>query len=356
MAKKTALYDRLGDLGAKFTEFCGFYMPVQFERGILAEHKAVRTKAGIFDVSHMGEFVLEGENAERDAEKLFTNGFLGMPDGRARYTLMCDFEGGVIDDLLVYRADRNKFYIVVNASNIEKDREWMLKNMTFESRLRDISDEISMIAVQGPNAEALVKRLFSLVPARFYTFLFSEFKGLKAAVSRTGYTGEDGFEIYAENSAIGPIFDECIRIKDEYGAELCGLGARDTLRLESAMPLYGHEMSGETLATELRLDSFIKLGKEAFIGRDALLSKPPKYARIGLKLLGRGIAREACPVFSGDTEIGVVTSGSLSPSLGYAVAMARVKSGIELFDLSVSVRGKSIEAELTEMPFYKRNY
>jgi aminomethyltransferase len=402
--KKTALYEKLLSLGGRFVEFGGFLMPVQFQGGILSEHRAVRNAVGIFDVSHMGEFVLEGENAERDLNYLFTNDFSGMPEYKVKYTLMCDESGGVVDDLLVYKVSREKFYIVVNASNIDKDREFIQKNLKFGSVLKDLSDETSMIAVQGPLAEGLTKRIFKDLPKSFYSFIFSEFKGAKTVVSRTGYTGEDGFEIYCENRFINDLLDEflalstrynpafsacknsklsdgsnlknsngsneasCDKISENYGVsntptacensalfniELAGLGARDTLRLESSMPLYGHEMNGGTLATELGLNAYIKLGKDGFIGKDALLKNPPKYRRVGLKIIDRGIARERCAVFCGGEPIGEVTSGTMSPTLGFPVAMARIEIDAG-DDLTVDVRGKRLKAEIIEMPFYKK--
>ncbi|MDR2090089.1 MAG: hypothetical protein LBP62_00270 [Clostridiales bacterium] len=472
--KKTALYEKLLSLGGKFVEFGGFYMPVQFQSGILNEHKAVRNEAGIFDVSHMGEFVLEGENAEKDLNYLFTNDFAEMPEYKVKYTLMCNENGGADDDLLVYKVNEKKFYIVVNASNIDKDRELIKNRIKFGSVLTDLSDKISMIAVQGPLAEKLTGEFFKELPKGFYTFVFSKFQGAEILISRTGYTGEDGFEIYAENKVINNILDvflcrstryrsayserimnhisvaalkdslrrskrpltveingelldfnrkdieinlpfpekKNIKIdlpfpkkndadkdkkprdlidmnlvilkpngqkeyKKAYGkivcekppfylkpfvinaelfnAELAGLGARDTLRLESAMPLYGHEMNETTLASELGLDAYIKMYKDDFVGKSALLNTPPKYRRAGLKITGKGIAREHCAVFNGEELIGEVTSGTMSPTLGYPVAMARIKIDAETDDLTVDVRGKRLSAEIVKMPFYKRS-
>jgi aminomethyltransferase len=380
--KKTALYEKLLILGGKFVEFGGFYMPVQFQNGILSEHRSVRNEVGIFDVSHMGEFVLEGENAERDLNYMFTNDFSGMPEYKVKYALMCNESGGVVDDLLVYKVSREKFYIVVNASNIDKDREFIKNNLKFGNVLTDISEEISMIAVQGPLAERLTGRLFKDLPKSFYSFIFSEFKGAKIVVSRTGYTGEDGFEIYCENRFINDLLDEFLALSTRYRSafsegknlkdfsisnppsacensmffniELAGLGARDTLRLESAMPLYGHEMNEETLATELGLDAYIKPDKDDFIGKAALQKNPPKYRRVGLKITDKGIAREHCAVFCGDEIIGEITSGTMSPTLGFPVAMARIEIDANTDELTVEVRGKKLKAEIIKMPFYKR--
>ncbi|MDR2046865.1 MAG: glycine cleavage system aminomethyltransferase GcvT [Clostridiales bacterium] len=355
MIKKTVLYEKLLGEGGKFVEFGGFYMPVQFRGGILSEHRAVRETAGIFDVSHMGEFILEGAEAERDVGNLFTNEFADMPKNKVRYTLMCNEDGGVADDLLVYKADDRKYYIVVNASNTDKDRELIKSRLKYGSVLRDVSDEISMIAVQGPRAEALLGGLFSELPKGFYTFVFSEFSGERAVISRTGYTGEDGFEIYAPNSVAIGLLERILEVSGKYGAVLAGLGARDTLRLESAMPLYGHEMNEGTLATEIGLNAYIKLGKREFVGRDALVSSPPGFRRVGLKITDRGVAREGYPVYRDGKNIGYVTSGTMSPTLGYPVAMARLSIGAELGGgLTVEARGRTLAAEIVGMPFYKR--
>ncbi|MDR1940361.1 MAG: glycine cleavage system aminomethyltransferase GcvT [Clostridiales bacterium] len=352
--KYTVLYDRLKRLSGKFVEFGGFYMPVQFSDGILAEHKAVRESAGIFDVSHMGEFVLEGKDVEKDIAYLFSNDFSDIPDFKVRYTLMLNERGGVVDDLLVYRAAEKKYYVVVNASNIDKDRAWIEAHIKFGSRLKDVSEDTAMIAVQGPKAESIAGEIFGVLPKGFYTFLFAKLGSVPVTISRTGYTGEDGFEIYSSNAAAGDIFDAALAAGKKYGAVLAGLGARDTLRLESAMPLYGHEMNEDTLASEIGLDRFIKMQKHDFIGKDALASKKPEYTRIGLRVVGKGIARENCAVFSGDDEIGRVTSGTMSPSLGYPIAMARVKNDARLINLSVDVRGRRLAVETTAMPFYKK--
>ncbi|MDR3263930.1 MAG: glycine cleavage system aminomethyltransferase GcvT [Clostridiales bacterium] len=351
--KKTVLYDRLAELGGKFVEFGGFFMPVQF-LGILGEHRAVRSGVGIFDVSHMGEFLLEGENAEKEINYLFTNDFSKMPAGKVRYTLMCNTDGGIVDDLLVYKVNDAKYYLVVNASNIDKDREHILTNLKYGSKFTDLSDKISMIAVQGPLAAALTGEIFGKLPEGFYTFIFSKFAGHDVVVSRTGYTGEDGFEIYSENALTVDILNELLKFNDKYNTALAGLGSRDTLRLESAMPLYGHEMNAETLATELGLDAYIKIGKADFVGKAALTSKKPKYRRIGLKITDKGIAREGCKVLNGSEEIGHVTSGTMSPTLGYSVAMARVGVDSDTSDIYVDVRGRPLKAEAVAMPFYKR--
>jgi aminomethyltransferase len=269
---------------------------------------------------------------------------------------MCNEEGGVVDDLLVYKVGEKKFYLVVNASNIDKDREWIKAHIKYGSILTDISGDVSMIAVQGPLAESLTKEIFKELPKEFYTFGYGEFNGEKILVSRTGYTGEDGFEIYAENRTIGEIFDALRAFGDKYNLMLVGLGARDTLRLESAMPLYGHEMNEETLATEIVLDKYIKFEKDEFIGKEALEKKTPEYKRIGVKITDKGIARERCAVFLGDENIGYVTSGTMSPTLGYSIGMARVRrdAKTECGGISIDVRGRRLGAQETAMPFIKK--
>ncbi len=337
--------------------FAGYLLPVQYESGIKAEHENVRTRAGLFDVSHMGEFILEGNDALATLNYLLTNDFTDLKTGYARYSPMCYENGGTVDDIIVYKLSDDKYFAVVNAANKDKDFEWITSHLTGDVSLKDISDETSQIALQGPDAAAVMAKLAQqeFIPQRYYTFTEKAAIDDRAClISKTGYTGEAGYEIYCRNEDAPAIWDMLLAAGNAYGVMPCGLGARDTLRLEAAMPLYGHELSEQITPAEAGLSSFIKLDKPDFIGKPALMM-PQKRKRIGLKLTERGIAREGAKVLDGDSEIGFVTSGTMSPTLGEAVTMALVPAGFNGQALAVEVRGKGIGARVAELPFYKRN-
>ena len=356
--KRTPYCGILKEMGGKFVDFAGYDMPVQFE-GILAEHKAVRENVGLFDVSHMGEVLIEGEGALATLQKVFTNNYETLKAGRVRYSLMLNENGGVVDDVLVYCIKENETYLVcVNASNADKDFAWISSHLEKNTTAKNLSDDTAQLAVQGPSAINVIGKIFKEndIPDKYYSFkivdgVFSK----KVIVSRTGYTAEDGFEIYCDVSDAKSLFDKVIAAGKDVGLKLCGLGARDTLRLEGAMPLYGHEMNENTLATEIGLDAYIKFDKPSFIGKDALLEQKRAKRRIGIELVDRGIAREHAEVYSGNLKIGEITSGTMSPTLGKSIAMARVDANADLNNLFVDVRGKKLRAEKVELPFYKRN-
>ena len=360
MPKKTPLYESHIALGGRMVEFAGYCLPVQFT-GVIPEHLAVRGGAGLFDVSHMGEVILEGPDAVNNLNFLLTNDFSRMSDGRVRYTLMCNESGGVIDDLLVYRFDLHKYMLVLNASNIQKDIEWIRGHLTGGVVFADISDQTAEIALQGPASESILSKLTGAnsLPEKYYTFNSCvNLSGCDCLVSRTGYTGEDGFEIYCKPEDARPLWDRLLAAGKESGLIPAGLGARDTLRLEAGMPLYGHEMNEEITPYEAGLGFAVKTEKEDFIGKQALLEKSnPSRKRAGLKMISRGIAREGCGVFGGGENIGYVTSGTHLPSLGYACAMALINTGYVVpgSRLTVDVRGKPVEAEVVSLPFYSRN-
>lgn len=355
--KKTPYCEILKERGGKFVDFAGFEMPVQFE-GIIAEHKAVRENAGLFDVSHMGEIIFTGEGALNTLQNLLSNDFHNLAPGRVRYSLMLNEEGGVVDDVLVYCLKPDKYLMCVNASNTDKDFNWIKEALLPDTKAKDISEATAQLAVQGPNAQKIIEKLFKKedIPQKFYSFvIIDNFLNSPVLLSRTGYTAEDGFEIYcACNDAI-LLFDKIMAAGGEYGMKLCGLGARDTLRLEGAMPLYGHEMNDETLATEIGLDNYIKTDKLSFIGKDALLKRKPLKQRLGVELIDRGIAREHCPVYAGGKPVGEVTSGTMSPTLGKAIAMIKVDRDLSTPELEIEVRGKMLKARVVPLPFYKRN-
>lgn len=361
MELKTPLYDAHVKAGGKIVPFAGYLLPVQYETGVIKEHMAVRTQAGLFDVSHMGEVLCEGKDALANLQMLLTNNFDNMVDGQARYSPMCNEKGGTVDDLIVYKKADEKYLIVVNAANKDKDYEWMLTHQFGEVTFKDVSDQYAQLALQGPRALDILKKLTAEenIPEKNYYAVFdAEVAGIPCIVSRTGYTGEDGVELYLESSKAEKMWDVLLETGKEEGLIPCGLGARDTLRMEAAMPLYGHEMDDETTPLETGLKFAVKMKKEEFIGKKALEEQgEPKRTRVGLKVTGRGIIREHQDVYLNGEQIGCTTSGTHCPYLGYPIAMALVESGsVELGTVvQVEVRGRQVEAEVVALPFYKRN-
>lgn len=357
MELKTPLYETHLKYKGKMVPFAGYLMPVQYEHGILAEHKAVREHCGLFDVSHMGEILCKGKDALKNINHLLTNDYTEMEAGTCRYSPMCNEQGGVIDDLIVYKLDEETYYIVVNASNKDKDFAWMQAHQVGDSVFTDLSADIAQLAIQGPKATEIISRLCSHLPEKYYTFIKeTEIDGIKALVSRTGYTGEDGFEIYLANEDVVALWEKLLDAGKEDGLIPCGLGARDTLRLEAAMPLYGHEMNDEITPLETNLKFAVKLDKEEFIGKEALLALDVNRTRIGLKVTGRGIVREQMPVYAEGVQIGITTSGTQSPTLNVPIAMALIDKEYKEIGkkLEVEVRGRRIEAEIVRLPFYKK--
>jgi len=357
LEKKTPLYDTHVRLGGKLVAFAGFLLPVQYS-GITAEHMAVRTAAGLFDVSHMGEILLTGPDALNNIQMLVTNDCSGMADGQVKYSPMCNKNGGVIDDLLVYRHSETKYLLVVNAANHDKDAAWIQANLSGDVRFDDVSAQTAQIALQGPGAAAIASRLTATLPEKNYTFLDgADVGGVRCLVSRTGYTGEDGFEFYMANEDAPRLWDKLIETGACLGLVPCGLGARDTLRLEAAMPLYGHEMDDETTPLESGVGFFVKMNKADFIGKAAIEAKgTPRVKRIGLEVLDRGIARGGDTVLADGKEIGRVTSGTMCPFVKKAVAMALVDArNTAASDIQILSRGKALDAKEVPLPFYKIN-
>lgn len=357
MEKKTPLYDRHVSAGGKIVPFAGWLLPVQYS-GVVAEHMAVRTACGLFDVSHMGELILRGPDALKNLNNLLTNDYTDLQLGAARYSLMCYDNGGVVDDLIVYGCGENVYLIVVNASNCEKDAAWISDHLIGDCTMENISDSVAQLALQGPKAEGILAKLCKDIPTGNYTaVMHGNVDGIECVVSRTGYTGEDGFELYCA-AADGPaLWDKLMAAGKDDGLIPCGLGARDTLRLEASMPLYGHELSAEINPYEAVLGIFVKMDKPEFISRAALeKAKPISRRRIGLEVTGRGIIREECPVYDGDKQVGVVTSGTHCPFLGKAVGMALVDVACKEpgTKLSVDVRGRRVDVTVIKTPFYKR--
>lgn len=359
MEQKTPLYEKHIEAGGKIVPFAGYLLPVQYETGIIAEHMAVRENAGLFDVSHMGEILLKGKDALLNVQKLVTNDCSNMYEGRVKYSPMCNEDGGVVDDLLVYKISPNEYLLVVNASNRHKDVEFMKEHLFGEVELTDVSDDFVQIALQGPKSYMIIEKLMTNedIPTKYYSFTNHVLVGdVNCLVSKTGYTGEDGYEIYCECSEGSKLWDLLLDAGKDASLIPCGLGARDTLRLEASMPLYGHEMNDVISPIETGLSFAVKMEKEDFIGKNALLNREPvTKKRVGLKITGRGIAREGNQVMIEDNEIGITTSGTHCPYLNYPVAMALVttKNSIIGTKVDIIVRGRRIEAIIVELPFYK---
>ena len=370
MEKKTPLYDRHLQYKGKMVPFAGYLLPVQYETGVIKEHMAVRTMAGLFDVSHMGEVTFTGKDAKSNIQRLVTNDCSKMVDGQVKYSPMCNENGGVVDDLLIYRKNEDSYLVVVNAANRHKDVEWMKAHLSGEVEFKDISEEVAQLALQGPASKEILEKLSdsSKLPVKYYTFTNSvPVAGIPCLVSRTGYTGEDGYELYCKPEESGKLWDALMEAgnpggnagsneRTEQGLLPCGLGARDTLRLEAGMPLYGHEMDDVISPLETGLGFAVKMDKEDFIGKKALQSREITRKRVGLSITGRGIARENCPVYVGDKQIGITTSGTHCPYLGKPAAMALLDlAHTEIgTQVEVEVRGRRITAEVVGLPFYKR--
>jgi aminomethyltransferase len=344
--------------------FAGYLLPVQYGQGLVAEHLAVREKAGLFDVSHMGEFVVTGPGALDALQLILTNDFSSMNAGRVRYTLMCGDGGGVIDDLVVCRMAEDRYMLVVNAANRDKDAAWIrsclgsrlgdgkARDVSFE----DISDSVAQIALQGPASEAILASLSTTIPQKYYTLIENgKAANIDCIVSRTGYTGETGFELYCPPENAEKLWDALLEAGKDKGLVPCGLGARDTLRLEAAMPLYGHEMDETVTPFEAGLGFAVKMDKPDFIGKQALAGKEnPSRVRAGLRVTGRGIVREGSDVFYQGKYAGKTTSGTFCPYLKEALAMAlvdaaRAEPGTVV---EADVRGKRVAAEICRLPFY----
>ena len=360
MELKTPLYDAHVKLGGRIVPFAGYLLPVQYE-GVIAEHMAVREKAGLFDVSHMGEITFKGKGALASLNHLLTNDYTNMPTGKVRYGVMCYEDGGTVDDLLVYKFGDEDYYVVVNASNRHKDFEHMKKNLLPDTQIEDISDSVAQVALQGPKARDIMLKLMKEedIPEKYYTAKRDvDIAGMNCLISYTGYTGEAGYEIYTANENAEKLWDTILEAGREFGLIPCGLGARDTLRLEASMPLYGHEMDETITPLETGLNFGVKMNKEEFIGKKALEEKgEPKICRVGLRIIDKGVLREHQDVYVGDEKIGHTSSGTFSPLLKTSIAMALIdKKYADIGTIvEVDVRGRRLKAEIVEMPFYSRN-
>src|SRR5436190_17817501 len=359
-SKRTALFAMHKALGARLIPFSGWEMPVEYS-GIAKEHTAVRTAAGLFDVSHMGEFEIRGREALNLIQFVTTNDARRLIDGQAQYSAMAYPHGTVVDDLLIYRHSADHFMVVVNAANITKDFEWMTSHNRSDAAVENISDDITLLAVQGPKAIEILQPLtdITLANIKYYHFAEGKVVNVDAIVSRTGYTGEDGFELYFSAKHAEPVWNRILETGTPHGLVPAGLGARNTLRLEARMLLYGNDMDGTTSFLEAGLGSIVKFEKGEFIGRDALLKQKQdgvKRRLIGFEMVGREIARDHYPVFIDGQEAGHVTSGSPSITLKKNIGLAYLPAERAAIgtNFNVLVRSKTSEAKVVRTPFYKR--
>ena len=366
-AKGTPLLEIHKQLGGRIVEFAGFLMPIQYS-GVMDEHRTVRQAVGLFDVSHMGQVVFCGPGAIAAVQRLMTNDVESLQDGQILYSPICYADGGIVDDCLVYRQSDQQVLVVVNASNVAKDFQWMAGQTGDRCEVRDDSDQWALLALQGPDAVSLLGQVagqdLSAVPG--FSFVELELAGASCTASRTGYTGEDGFEIGCP-AAHGPaLWRALMEAGQARGIKPCGLGARDTLRLEARLPLYGNDIDADTTPLEAGLRWTVKLKAGDFVGRDALVAQRKAGLQrklVCLEMRSRGIARQGYAIHQrGDDglgpRVGVITSGTKSPTLGIAIALGYVPKALSRpgTSLAVEVRGKAVEAEVVKGPFYKRGY
>lgn len=363
-SRQTPLHAVHEQLGASFTDFAGWRMPLRYT-GDIAEHNAVRTTAGLFDLTHMGEIRISGPQAADALDYALVANATGISVGRARYTMICDADGGVLDDLIVYRLAEQEYLVVANAANATVVSEALAERVRgFDAKHEDVSQDYALIAIQGPNAVAILTGLTStnLDDVRYFAGYPSEVAGKSALLARTGYTGEDGFELFVSPADAPAVWEALSEAGREHGVQPCGLACRDTLRLESGMPLHGHELSTELTPYHANLGRVVKLDKPGdFVGRAALATvaeRPTERVLVGLSSDQRRSPRHDYRVLTTEgADIGVVTSGAPSPTLGHPIAMAYVdrahsEPGTEL---QVDIRGKAVAATVVELPFYRRN-
>jgi aminomethyltransferase len=358
-ALRTPLYDRHVEMGAQMVEFGGWLMPLQYT-SMREEHMAVRQRVGLFDVSHMGEFQMAGPRALAALERVVTNRVADLEPGQARYTVVCNQAGGILDDALVYRHGVDRFIVVVNAGPRPMDLEHFRATVGDDCKVEDLTFDLGLVAVQGPLAIEILQPLTGtrLADVGYYRFVDGRVDGIPATLSRTGYTGEDGFELFVRSEDAPTIWNRVLEAGAGAGIQACGLGARDTLRLEASMRLSGQDIDTTTNPLEAGLAWAVKLDKDDFVGRDALLTvkqQGPRRAFIGLELEGRAIARHGCEIVDGARPVGEVTSGTYSFTLGKAVAMGYVETASKDSEqLGAVVRDTRVTARRTALPFYKR--
>ncbi len=359
--KKTPLYEVHRALGGKMVPFAGWAMPVQYT-GLMEEHRKVRSGCGIFDVSHMGEIEVRGPGALDAVQDLTTNDASRLIDGQVQYTIICNERGGAVDDVTLYRFSAERFIFCVNASNTAKVYRWIEDQVGSVADIADISDTLGQIALQGPLSLDLLQPLvdMELGPLRFYRFLRGSTGGIRTVISRTGYTGEDGFELYCKAEETEALWQTIM--DGERGSQITpvGLGPRDTLRLEMGFPLYGHELDEVTTPLDAGLDRFVKLDKGNFIGRESLDRQKREGTRkvlVGLDLLERGIPREGYPILREGNIVGTITSGTFSPSLEKPIALGYVETPFARLDdeVEIEIRKRAVKARIVRPPFYKQS-
>lgn len=358
--KRTPLHAAHRRAGAKMVEFAGWDMPVQYT-GVIDEHLAVRSRAGLFDVSHMGEIEVRGPDAEDFCQQISANDIARMKVSQAQYNLLLNDCGGVVDDVIFYRLAPDRFMICVNAANSGKDFRWIQEHGVGRVEIENVSDRYAQLALQGPASEKILQRLTPLGLADLKSFYFAcgVVAGARCIVARTGYTGEDGFELYCYAEGAEPLWNALLEAGAGEGLVPAGLGARDTLRLEKAYPLYGHELDDATTPLEAGLEWVTKLSKSSFVGRDALLTQKQegiKRKLVGLELLEPGIARSEYPLLKDGKTIGRVTSGTKSPTLGKSIALGYVAVEASKIDtvIDVEIRGRRAKTKVVSLPFYRR--
>ena len=358
--KNTALTSTHIALNAKMVPFAGYNMPVSYE-GVNAEHETVRKAVGVFDVSHMGEFLITGENALELIQKISSNDASKLTDGKAQYSCMPNNDGGIVDDLIIYRFNEEKYLLVVNASNIEKDWNWISQHNTVDATMRDISDEYSLLAIQGPKAAEAMQSItdVDLSAIKFYTFEVAPFADVEnVIISATGYTGSGGFEIYCKNEDVQQIWDRVFEAGADFGIKPIGLAARDTLRLEMGFCLYGNDIDDTTSPIEAGLGWITKFTKD-FVNSEALKEQKeqgPERKLVGFELDERGIPRHGYEIVDDNGKvIGNVTSGTMSPSLEKGIGMGYVPTELAApgSKINIQIRKKALPATVVKMPFYK---
>lgn len=362
MPRRTALYDRHVRLGGKMVKFAGFEMPVAYQKGIMSEAKRVRSTAGLFDVSHMGEIEITGSDALEFLSKIITNDAASLNEFQVQYTCMCYPDGGIVDDLLVYRL-RDKYLLVVNAANTMNDLEWIVDyKLGFAGTvsIENTSNSISQLALQGPDSQRILGKLvdLDLEEIKYYYCQYTKVAGKEVLVSRTGYTGEDGFEIYSNVDDAGLLWDAILEAGNESEIEPVALGARDLLRLEMGYCLYGYDIDETTTPLEARLGWVTKLKKDEFVGKDALVKQKEgglKRRLVSFEVKGKAIARQGYSILSDGRRIGDVTSGNFSPNIEKSIGMGYVELGLEAegTGIEIDVRGKPVEGVIINSPFVK---
>ena len=358
--KNTALTDKHIALGEKMVPFAGFNMPVSYE-GVKAEHDYVRNGVGVFDVSHMGEFVLKGENTIALLQKVTSNDASKMVDGQAQYTCLPNNEGGIVDDLIIYRKSATEYFVVVNASNIEKDWNWISSHNDLGVEMENLSEEYSLLAVQGPKAAEAMQSLtpVSLSTMKYYTFEMGEFAGIRdVMISATGYTGSGGFELYVKNEDVAQVWDRIFEAGKAFNIQPIGLAARDTLRLEMGFCLYGNDIDDTTSPLEAGLGWITKFTKDFTNSENLKAQKETGVERklVGFELIDKGVPRHDYIINDADgNAIGKVTSGTMSPSMNIAIGLGYVKTEFAAIDseIYIEVRNKQLKAKVVKPPFYK---